>query len=132
MAAAGVDARQLPPAQVKAFGRSRGTWAKTDRTDTELIARFVVFRPEAGYRLPIGRLRDLRTLTTKLKQLVEMRKSARQQAKADLKNGTAEPIEDLTGELLELLEHQISEVEERNGCLLANDAVLAETAEHKN
>ena len=66
MAAAGIEARQLAPAQVKAFGRSRGTSAKT--------------------------------------------------------------VEDLTGELLELLERQISEVEERIAGLLANDAVLAETA----
>ena len=57
-----------------------------------------------------------------------MRKSARQQAKADLRNGAAESVEDLTGELLELLERQISEVEERIGSLLANEAVLAETA----
>ena len=57
-----------------------------------------------------------------------MRKSARQQAKADLRNGTAEPVEDLSGELLELLERQIAEVEERIGSLLANEAVLAETA----
>ena len=128
LAAAGVEARQLAPAQVKAFGRSRGTLAKTDRIDAELIARFMAFRPEAGRRLPSGRLRDLRTLTTKRKQLVEMRKSARQQAKADLRNGAAESVEDLTGELLELLERQISEVEERIGSLLANEAVLAETA----
>ena len=57
-----------------------------------------------------------------------MRKSARQQAKADLRNGTAEPVEDLSGEYLELLESQISEVEERIGSLLANEAVLAKTA----
>ena len=128
MAAAGIEARQLAPAQAEAFGRSQGTLAKTDRIDAELIARFMAFRPEAGRRLPSGRLRDLRALTTKRKQLVEMRKSARQQAKADLRNGTAEPVEDLSGELLELLERQISEVEERIGSLLANDAVLAETA----
>ena len=65
---------------------------------------------------------------TKRRQLVEMRKSARQQAKADLRNGAAESVEDLTGELLELLERRISEVEERIAGLLANDAVLAETA----
>ena len=48
--AAGVEARQLAPAQVKAFGKSRGTLAKTDRIDAELIARFMAFRPEAGCR----------------------------------------------------------------------------------
>ena len=126
--AAGIEARQLAPAQAEAFGRSRGTLAKTDRIDAELIACFMAFRPEAGRRLPSGKLRDLRALTTKRKQLVEMRKSARQQIKANLRNGTAEPVEDLTDELLELLERQIAEVEERIRSLLANDAVLAETA----
>ena len=125
---AGIEARQLPPAQAEAFGRSRGTLAKTDRIDAELIARFMAFRPEAGRRLPSGRLRDPGAPATKRRQLVEMRKSARQQAKADLRNGAAEPVEDLSGELLELLERQISEVEERIAGLLANDAVLAETA----
>ena len=126
--AAGIEARQLPPAQAEAFGRSRGTLAKTDRIDAELIARFMAFRPEAGRRLPRGKLRDLRTLTAKRKQLVEMRKSARQQTKANLKNGTTDQVEDLTEELLELLERQIAEAEERIKSLVANDAVLAETA----
>ena len=126
--AAGVEARQLPPAQVKAFGKSRGTLAKTDRIDAELIARFMAFRPEAGRRLPSGKPRVLRTLTTKRKQLVEMRKSAQQQTKANLRSGAAGQVEDLSNELLELLERQIAEVEERIKRLLANDSVLAETA----
>ena len=56
----GVAARQVPPAQVKAFAQSRGTRAKTDRIDAELIARFFVFRPEAGRSLPAEKLRLLR------------------------------------------------------------------------
>jgi transposase len=50
--AAGMEARQLPPAQIKAFAASRGTRAKTDRIDAELIARFMAFRPDAGRTLP--------------------------------------------------------------------------------
>ena len=50
--AEGVAARQVPPAQVKAFAQSRGTRAKTDRIDAELIACFFAFRPEAGRSLP--------------------------------------------------------------------------------
>lgn len=38
---AGIATRQLPPAQIKAFAASRGTRAKTDRIDAELIARFM-------------------------------------------------------------------------------------------
>ena len=65
---------------------------------------------------------------TKRNQLVDMRKSAQRQTKANLRNGTANLIEDLSSDLLELLECQIAEVEERIGDLLANEAVLAETA----
>ena len=52
LVAADIDARQLSPAQIKAFAKSKGTRAKTDRIDAELIARFLQFRPEAGWRLP--------------------------------------------------------------------------------
>ena len=126
--AAGTEARQLAPAQAEAFGRSQGTLAKTDRIDAELIARFMAFRPEAGRRLPSGKLRDPGAPATKRRQLVEIRKSSRHQAKANLKNGTSDQVEDLSNELLDLLERQIAEVEERIGSLLANEAVLAETA----
>ncbi len=43
--AVGIATRQLPPAQIKAFATSRGTRAKTDRIDAELIARFLAFPP---------------------------------------------------------------------------------------
>ena len=71
---AGIDAAQLPPAQIKAFALSRGRRAKTDRIDAELIARFMAFRPEAGRRLPNEKLRVLRALTTRRAQMVERRK----------------------------------------------------------
>ncbi len=45
LVAAGIEATQLPPAQIKAFALSRGTRAKTDRIDAEFIARFMLFRP---------------------------------------------------------------------------------------
>lgn len=76
-----------------------------NRRDAELITRFMAFRPEAGRRLPSGKLRDLEMLETKRKQFVEMRKSAQQQIKARLRKGsTADTVEDLRNELLELLE----------------------------
>lgn len=57
---AGIEARQLLPAQIKAFAMSRGTLAKTNRIDAELTARFMMFRPEAGRTLPGENLRVLR------------------------------------------------------------------------
>lgn len=65
---------RCPPAQVKAFAQSRGTRAKSDRIDAELIARFFAFRPEAGRSLPAEKIRLLRALTSKRALLVEMRK----------------------------------------------------------
>ncbi|SED16055.1 transposase [Rhodobacter sp. 24-YEA-8] len=62
---AGIVSKQLPPSQIKAFAMSRGTRAKTDRIDAELIARFMLFRPDAGRMLPGHNLRILRTLTTR-------------------------------------------------------------------
>ena len=125
--AAGIEARQLAPAQVKAFGRSRGTLAKTDRIDAELIARFMAFRPEAGRRLPSGKLRDLRALTTKRRQLVEMRKRHALHCKADEKNGTACEFEDIDADLREVLDRRIKDLEQRIKACLDSDGALAET-----
>ena len=85
----GLIARQVPPAQVKAFARSRGTRANTDRIDAELIARFFVFRPNAGRSLPTEKLRLLRALRSKRAQIVEMRKRLLAQIRAHQKLGTA-------------------------------------------
>ena len=79
--AAGIATRQLPPAQIKAFAASRGTRAKTDRIDAELIAHFMVFRPDAGRTLPHEKARLLRALVSKRGQLVEMRKRLRRRSR---------------------------------------------------
>lgn len=44
----GLNAVQLPPAQIKAFALSMGKRAKTDKIDAELIARFLALRPDFG------------------------------------------------------------------------------------
>ena len=70
---AGIVSKQLPPAQIKAFAMSRGTRAKTDRIDAELISRFMACRPRAGRERPDENLRILRTLVARSGQLVDMR-----------------------------------------------------------
>lgn len=126
--AAGIAARQLPPAQIKAFAASRGTRAKTDRIDAELIARFMAFRPDAGRNLPAQKLRLLRALTSKRGQLVETRKRLLAQIKARLKQGVDAPFEEMDKALRLLLDAQIAELESQIGSLIAADAALAETA----
>ncbi|MCE8514724.1 IS110 family transposase [Ruegeria pomeroyi] len=124
---AGVEARPVPPAQVKVFARSLGTRAKTDSIDAELIARFMIFRPDAGRALPAEHLRLLRALTTRRAQVVEMRKRLLAQIRAHRKSGTAELLEDIDLELKERLNVAITELESRVSELLGHDRRLVDT-----
>ena len=111
LAMAGVQVRQVSPAQVKAFGRSRGTLAEKDLTDAELIADFIAAHPEEGFSLPSGMMFILKSLMTSREQLFDTRKEMLQRNKADLMNKTAYAAEDSLDENLELLDHRIVEVE---------------------
>lgn len=126
--AAGIETRQLPPAQIKAFAASRGTRAKTDRIDAELIARFMAFRPDAGRSLPHEKIRLLRALVSKRGQLVETRKRLLAQIKAHGKLGSAEMFEAMDGELKGLLDHQVAELEMQIEKIIAVDERLTTTA----
>lgn len=126
--AEGIIARQVPPAQVKAFAQSRGTRAKTDRIDAELIARFLAFRPDAGRGLPAEKLRVLRSLASKRAQLVEMRKRLLSQIRAHQKLGTAEMFDDIDTDLKARLDMRIRELEDRICAMISSDKDLAETS----
>lgn len=127
--AAGIATRQLPPAQIKAFAASRGTRAKTDRIDAELIARFMVFRPDAGRNIPHEKIRLLRALTSKRGQLVETRKRLLAQIKAHGKLGSADLFETMDGQLKSLLDHQVAELEMQIEQVIAADERLNTTAD---
>ncbi len=118
---AGLVSKQLPPAQIKAFAMSRGTRARTDRIDAELIARFMLFRPDAGRMLPGHNLRILRTLTTRRAQIAEMRKRLMLQVAARKKQGILADVEDLDHALKAVLEARISDVEQRIERALASE-----------
>ena len=126
--AAGIATRQLPPAQIKAFAASRGTRAKTDRIDAELIARFMAFRPDAGRRLPHEKIRLLRALISKRGQLVEIRKRLLAQIKAHGKLGSADMFEAMDAEVKGLLDRQIAELETQIDHIITTDESLARTA----
>ena len=126
--AAGVMTRQLPPAQIKAFAASRGTRAKTDRIDAELIAQFMLFRPDAGRSLPHEKIRILRALTSKRGQLVETRKRLLAQIKAHEKQGSTDLFITMDADLKGLLDQQIAELETQIEQLIGADESLAATA----
>lgn len=125
---AGIAKRQLPPAQIKAFAARRGTRAKTDRIDAELIARFMAFRPDAGRTLPHGKLRLLGALTSKRAQLVETRKRFLGQIKAQGKLGSAEMFAAMDEDLKGLLDRQIAGLEAQIEDIIVTDESLAMTA----
>jgi transposase len=126
--AKGVAARRVPPAQVKAFAQSRGTRAKTDRIDAELIAGFFAFRPEVGRSLPTEEPRLLRALTSKRAQPVEMRKRLLAQIRAHQKLGTAAMFEDIDTELKQRIDSMMKELENRITRAIASDDCRSETA----
>ncbi|TYB83653.1 IS110 family transposase [Oceaniovalibus sp. ACAM 378] len=128
LADAGITATQLSPAQIKAFALSRGTRAKTDRIDAELIARFMAFRPEAGRELPDENLRILRTLTTRRGQLVDMRKRLKAQIGARKRQGVSAGVEVMDDDLIYLLDAQIDYVERQIESVIARVQPLAAKA----
>lgn len=123
--AVGIKAGQLPPAQIKAFALSHGTRAKTDRIDAELIARFMMFRPDAGRQLPTKKLRILRALTTKRAQIVEMRKRLSGQIRARQKQGVSADMDDMDAALKTMLDAQIAELECRIETAIAQEQTHA-------
>ena len=121
LVAADIDAAQLPPAQIKSFALSRGTRAKTDRIDAERITRFMLFRPEAGRRLPSENLRILRTLTTRRAQIVDMRKRLLAQIAARRKQAIPADVESMDDDLRTMLDAQIGDLERRIESVIAQE-----------
>lgn len=110
---AGIEALQLPPAQIKPFALSRGTRAKTGRIDAGRIARFMLFTPEVGRRLPSENLRILRTLTTRRSQIVDMRKRPLAQIAARRKQDVPSGIDGMDDDPKAMLDTQVGDVERR-------------------
>jgi transposase len=116
----GYDVRQVSAAHVRNFARSLGNLAKTDLLDARMIARFISFRPEAGRRLPAEILRKLNVLTTKRRQLVEMKKRLSCQIK---QRGSSE-LDKLDEAHMTLLISQLKTLEQHIEQLLQSDGAL--------
>ena len=123
-----IIAVQLPPARIKAFALSRSTLAKIDQFDAELIARFMAFRPEAGRELPDENIRIHRTLTTRKRQLIDMRKRLKVQISARRKQGVSANVEIMDDELKEVIDTQKDDIERLIEDVTAQAEPLAATA----
>lgn len=128
LVAAGIVAVQLPPAQIKVFALSRGTRPMTDRIDSELIARFMAFRDMVGRELPDENLRNLRILTTRRGQVVDMRKRLNAQIGARKKQGVSADVETMDDDLEDVHHTQIKALERRIENLIAQVDPFAKKA----
>ena len=120
-----LDVRQVSAAHVRNFARSLGNLAKTDPIDARMIARFIAFRPDAGRRLPAKILRELNALTTRRRQLVDMRKSLICQTK----QRASHDLDVLDDELMALLQSQISFLEDKIKALLQSNEEMNQRAQ---
>lgn len=69
---AGLDVRVVDPKRIRALRQVEGRHAKTDRLDAELIARFALMMSDAARPLPSADSLEIRALSTRRRQLVEM------------------------------------------------------------
>lgn len=69
---AGLDVRVVDPKRIRALRLVEGRQAKTDRLDAQLIARFALLMSDAARPLPSAESLEIRALSTRRRQLVEM------------------------------------------------------------
>ncbi len=72
LAEAGFDVGVVDPRRIKALRLAEGKRAKTDRLDAELIARFALTMQDAARPVPSAQAFQIRGLSTRRRQLVEM------------------------------------------------------------
>ena len=102
--------------------------AKTDRIDAELIAGFMLFRPEAGRKLPGENLRVLRALTTRRAQVAEMHKRLSAQIAARRKQHIPADLEGIDASLLAMLDAQVGDLERRIKSIIGQEETSAAKA----
>jgi len=72
LADAGLQVGVVDPKRIKALRLAEGRKAKTDRLDAKLIARFALLMSDAARPVPDARTFEIRALSTRRRQLVEM------------------------------------------------------------
>lgn len=117
---AGFHVRQVCAAHIKAFRDSFGKRAKTDRIDAAIIAAYLADRPDAGRGLPSRNIRRVKALAAKRRQLIHSRKALLCQEKQH----TDGDILAMTGEMIELHDAQIKELDIMMADLIGQDEAL--------
>jgi transposase len=72
LAGAGFEVGVVDPKRIRALRLAEGRKAKTDRLDAQLIARFALMMSDAARPVPDQQTFEIRALSTRRRQLVEM------------------------------------------------------------
>lgn len=117
LVAADLASRQLPvvivnPRQVRDFARATGQLAKTDRLDSQVLARFAeAIQPELR-PLPDATTRALSAHVSRRRQLQEMLTAEQNRLLAAAVQDAPEPLRDQLGEHIDWLRKQIRHVDD--------------------
>jgi transposase len=97
----------INPAQIKAFGESRGSRTKTDQVDAKLIAEFCAERAPTLWQPPSKSVRRLRALVNRREALIDLRTQESNRLEVA-------PTQDVTKSIESVIAHldqQIKEIE---------------------
>lgn len=89
LAEAGFEVGVIDPKRIRALRVAEGRKAKTDRLDAGLIARFALIMQDAARPVPDVKAFEIRALSTRRRQLVEMAAMEKVRLKQTLDEGVA-------------------------------------------
>lgn len=107
LADAGFEVGVVDPKRIRALRIAEGKRAKTDRLDARLIARFALLMQDAARPVPDARAFEIKALSTRRRQLVEMAAME----KVRLKQTLDEPVADSCRRMIAWLTQERAAVE---------------------
>lgn len=107
LAEAGFEVGVIDPKRIRALRIAEGRRAKTDRLDAKLIARFALIMQDAARPLPNAKAFEIRALSTRRRQLVEMAAME----KVRLKQTLDEAVADSCRQMIAMLTQERAKVE---------------------
>ena len=109
LAEAGFEVGVVDPKRVKALRTAEGKSAKTDDLDARLIARFALLMQDAARPVPGAEVYEIRALSTRRRQLVEMIAAE----KVRLKQALDAPVAESCRQMIALLGQERLRIEDQ-------------------
>ncbi len=125
LAEAGFEVGVIDPKRIRALRIAEGKRAKTDRLDAKLIARFALLMQDAARPVPSAKAFEIRALSTRRRQLVEMAAME----KVRLKQTLDEAVAVSCRQMIALLSEERTRVEALLNAELLADEVGAHRSE---